>query len=233
MNKGGDMFKYNVHYITSTYEKSKVMGMDAVVACMFDEYYRTGDAFWMGEEQLEKFRDKVDKVKPLLINEVTPNIILHDTSEQKGVNLQTDSKSDYTVLYFWDPTCGHCKKELPKLKKFYDSIKENTDIDIEVLAVCTKLETEGWKEYIIANDLNWINISDNPEVHNNPEKYLYSKETTLESLNFRQTYDIFSTPRGFLLDKDKKIKAKQFEVENLNDILNQLIRISELENEDK
>ena len=38
------------------------------------------------------------------------------------------------------------------------------------------------------------------------------KVTDLKSLNFRKTYDIFSTPQIYLLDKDKKIIGKTVEV---------------------
>ena len=38
---------------------------------------------------------------------------------------------------------------------------------------------------------------------------IYSGTTDLLSLNFRTTFDVFSTPKLFLLDEDKKILAKQ------------------------
>ena len=37
----------------------------------------------------------------------------------------------YTVLFMWDPDCGHCKKETPKLNDFY----KNSKHDVEVFAV--------------------------------------------------------------------------------------------------
>ena len=41
----------------------------------------------------------------------------------------------------------------------------------------------------------------------------------MESLNFRDTYDIFSTPQVYLLDNDKKILAKKLSAEQLDDII--------------
>ena len=36
---------------------------------------------------------------------------------------------------------------------------------------------------------------------------IFKGVTTLESMNFRDTYDIFSTPKVFVLDVDKRIIA--------------------------
>ena len=66
------------------------------------------------------------------------------------------------------------------------------------------------------------------EAKDAPEKFveLYpgepNKVTTLESLNYQNTYDIFSTPKVFLLDKDKKIIAKSISISQLEDMLDRL-----------
>jgi thiol-disulfide isomerase/thioredoxin len=212
--KGNDeMFKYVVHYVTNTYEKSKIMGMDAVFVHMAENYYMKGEASWIDSTQLAKITDRATTLSPLLVNKKAPNIILQDTTEQKWVNLHT-LPAEHTVVYFWDPGCGHCKKATPKLKKIYDHYSKK---GFEVYAVCTEFETPAWKKYVIDNDLNWINVSDNPEVNKNAGKYM--QFTTLESLNFRQTYDIFSTPQIYLLDKDKKILAKRLSMQQLDEIL--------------
>ena len=189
------------------------MGMDAVFVHMAENYYSKDQAFWVDSAQLAKIAERVRKTKPTLIGKRTPNVILQDTTESKWYNLY-DVTAEYTILYFWDPSCGHCKKETPKLKTLYEKVK---DKGVEVFAVCTEFETPDWKKYVRENDLNWINVSDNPEINKTAVKYL--QFTTLESLNFRYTYDIYSTPRVFLLDADKKILAKRIGVEQLEEIL--------------
>lgn len=49
-----------------------------------------------------------------------------------------------------------------------------------------------------------------------------NKATTLESLNYQNTYDIFSTPKVFLLDKDKKIIAKSISISQLEEMIDRL-----------
>jgi hypothetical protein len=48
------------------------------------------------------------------------------------------------------------------------------------------------------------------------------KPTTLESLNYQATYDIYSTPKVFILDKDKKIIAKSLSMSQIEDLLDNL-----------
>ena len=43
--------------------------------------------------------------------------------------------------------------------------------------------------------------------------------TTLQSLNFRTTFDVYATPKMFLLDADKRVMAKQVGAEQIDEIL--------------
>jgi hypothetical protein len=53
-------------------------------------------------------------------------------------------------------------------------------------------------------------------------KLIYGGITTLQSLNFHQYWDVNSTPKVYLMDKDKKIIAKSLGAEQLEDLLNRL-----------
>jgi len=222
IKEGTDMFKYVVHYVTYNYETSKIMGMDAVFVCMADTYYCPPEktkAFWIDSAKLVELCERKDALKPLLINKVAPNLKLADTTEKKWVNLHKDVNHKYTALVFWADDCGHCKKEMPKIKELYDELKAK-GVDIEVYAVGTALENDGWRKFIREHDLNWINVSDFPDANAHPEKYIFEQKVTdLQSLNFRKTYDIFSTPQIYLLDKDKVIIAKKLDALNLGKIL--------------
>jgi thiol-disulfide isomerase/thioredoxin len=227
INSSKEIYKYFVHWITNTYEKSKVMCMDGVFVHMAFNYYLTGEAYWIDSAQTEKIRDRATKLSRTLCNEPTPNVMLLDTTEladdpKHWINLYRDVKTDYTVLVFWDPGCGHCKKEMPKLVDAYKDWQDKK-YSVEVFSVCTEFETADWKKYIKKNEHPWINVSDNPEINKNAYKYIQQGVTDLESLNFRDTYDIFSTPRVFLLDKDKKVLAKRLSVDQLSEILDNLI----------
>lgn len=197
LKPGTEMFKYVVWWITNKYETSNIMGMDAVFVHMAENYYTKDFAYWADETQIYKIQERAKVLKPILIGKKARNLILED---DKGVMRSLyDLKGKFTVLYFWDPDCGHCKKVTPKLKAFYDFFKSK---GIDVYAVCTEVEAEKWREYIKENKLDWINVAD-------------LKVTN----NFRYEFDISSTPQIFLLDDTKTIIAKRIEVETLQEIL--------------
>lgn len=220
-DKKSDSWKLIVHYVTNKFEQSKQMGMDKVLVKMGQRFYCSSDslAYWMPQDKLKNLCEKVDIIEHLLIGEKAPNLILQDTTEKHWVNLHQDMKSKWTVLAFWDPECGHCKEEIPLINDLYRKLKDS--MDISIVGVCGVLETDKWKKFILENELtDWIHISDNPEIHNNAYKYF--NQTTLESLNFRQTYDIYSYPQIYLLDENKVIRAKKIGAENIEKVLLQL-----------
>jgi len=232
IKEGTDMFKYVVHYITYNYETSKIMGMDAVFVCMADSYYCPPEktkAFWIDSAKLVDLCERKNALKPLLLNKVAPNIKLADTTEKKWINLHKDINNKYIALVFWADDCGHCKKEIPKIKELYDELKSK-GVDFEVVAVGTSLENDGWRKFIKKNNLDWINISDFPGANKTPEKYIFEQKVTdLQSLNFRKTYDIFSTPQIYLLDQNKVIQAKKLDALNLAKIMEIKEKLEELE----
>ena len=212
-----DMKKYTIHYITYSSETSNIMCMDKVFVRMVDEYYKTGKADWLEKEQLDKVIESADKKRNVLCGEPVMNIILPDTTLNKWESLY-DIDAKYTVVMIWESTCGHCKKELPVLLDLYHEWK---DKGVEVYAIGNDFETEPWIKYVREKNLDWINVSDNPAINDadSARVLILNGTTTLPSLNFRTTFDVFSTPKLFLLDKDKKIIAKQLSAEQLEDLL--------------
>jgi len=120
-------------------------------------------------------------------------------------------KAKYTILYFWDPDCSHCKKETPKLYEFYKTVR---DKGVEVYAVFTQQKEKKWGDFIKKHKMTeWINVWD---------PYYQS--------NFRKTYNIYSTPRVFLLDKDKKILLNRINVEQVEEAINYYLKQDEKKN---
>ena len=196
-----EMFKYVVWYITNTYENSNIMGMDAVFVHMVNNYYTKDQATWVDSVNLYKIQERARILEPILIGKPAPYVILQDTAG-KWKSLY-DVKAKYTLLFFWDPDCGHCQKTVPKLVDFYN--KNKAKYDLEVFGANTAVEEEKWKKFIRDKDLKWPNVADIKTQN-----------------NFRHEYDVSSTPQLFLLDKDKKIIAKKLDVETLEQFLKHL-----------
>ncbi len=220
MNPNGDLFKYTVTHVTETYNKSNIMGMDAVFVCMADQYYLAGKAFWTDTARISKIRERVEAVRPTLLGKPSHPLALADTSHKKWNKLY-DIKADFTVLVFWDPDCGHCKKEMPKLAELYSKTNGK---DFGVYAVSSD-DTDKWKKFIIENKLTFTNVAVPSAIRQDQDalyKLITSGQTDLKSLNYHETFDVYSTPKVFVLDKDKKIIAKQIGIEQLEEILQQL-----------
>jgi thiol-disulfide isomerase/thioredoxin len=209
------IYKYIVQKITNTYEESQIMGMDAVFVCMAENYYTQDKAWWLDTAKLDNILDLYEVRQNLIIGEVAENIVLMDPdSNWKSLY---DIDAPYTVVVFWSPDCGHCKKELPVLLKSYHESKET--LGFEVFAVGTEFKNNNWKKFISENELEWINVSDNPEINQNAMKYIVEGKTTLNSLNFRDFWDIYSTPQVYVLDDRKKIIAKKLAAEQIADFI--------------
>ena len=206
-----EFFQYVVSYITSTYERSKIMGMDAVFVHMVEKYYINGECDWVKEKQLEKIIERANRISPNMIGKKPPNLIFKDTFDKYHSLYHLQAK--YTILFFYDPDCGHCKQEAPKVKAVCDSLVE-VGIDIKVFAVTTEFDIEKWQEFIKKFDVgDWINVGDIQfDEEGNP----------VATSNWREQYDIHSTPVIYLLNKDKEIIAKR-----IND--KQIVKIIERE----
>jgi len=205
-----ELFKYTTYYLLSHYEKSKIMGMDAVFAHIGLNYYTHELAFWSDSTQIEKIQDKSRKLSPLLLGKKAINLSLLDTSGAKWESLH-NVKAKYTVLVFWDPDCGHCVKELPKLSHAIDSLKKT--IDIKVFSVSSN-HNEEWKTFIHKNNIDFINVAVPMEAYSDQNKatqFIIDGHTDLKSLNYNKTYDIFSTPQIYLLDSNKIIVGKKLD----------------------
>lgn len=215
------MFKYITHFITFASESSQVMCMDKVFVDMVDTYYTTGQATWLKPDQLKKIQERADELRDSMCGSVIPNIILPDLNQTVWKSLYAvDAK--YTVVMIWESTCGHCKKELPLFKELYERWHEK---GLEIYAIGNDFDPEPWQDYVREKEYtNWINVSDNPLINaqDSAMVLIQTRQTTLKSLNFRTTFDVFATPKIFLLDSDKRIVAKQISAEQLEDILNRL-----------
>jgi peroxiredoxin len=198
-----EVFKYVVMYITNWAETSNIMGFDAIFVHMVEKYYMTNQAFWITPANLEKIITRAKILKNLLLGTPIPNVTAEDTNGTFITLYNVPAK--YTVLYFWDPTCGHCQKETPKLKALYDSIKTK---GFEVYAFCSGNNVNEWKKYVKENKLSWINVMD-------------VQNTT----GYHTTYDIYSTPVIYLIDENKKILAKRLSADQLKEFMDRQFRI--------
>jgi thiol-disulfide isomerase/thioredoxin len=187
------VFQFVSVYLFNHFRESQVMGQDAVMVKIADDIYLSGKADWVSKEFKSDLRKQVDMIRPNLIGKTAQNIVM---DSYKGIFVALDDvEKDFTILYFWEPDCGHCKEATPKLKIYYDKHK---DYSLEIFAVCTTSDKAKWTKYIEDNKLTWINGWD-------PQR----------SSHYDYYYNVQSTPTVYILDKKKKIIAKKLAVEEI------------------
>ncbi len=195
-----DMYKFTIIYLLSIFESTGKMPHDELFVHIAETYYLSGKAKWMSKTLLNQLKLRVNSIKPNMIGKTAPNLLLQD---DKGLDFNINKLNDkYILLYFWNIECGHCKTYTPILHNI-SNIYQNK---IKFIAVYTENDKDNWLKYISDNKLNnWTNAYDQ------------SGNSNLINL-----YDIYKTPRIYMLDKNKTIIAKDIEVENIEKYLNNL-----------
>ncbi len=179
--------------------KSNVMGMDRVTLTLAEKYYLSGEAYWADSTLLSQLSDEVKKIKYNQVGDPARDLVV-ETFEGEKIRVST-LNADYILLFFFEPSCGHCKVETPKLyKEIYQKYKDQS---LEIVCFYIQQDRDEWKEFLDKNDLyGWRNVWD-------PNRESY----------FWYFYDVSTTPGVYLIDKDRNILAKKISVETLDGIL--------------
>jgi len=191
------VFQFISVYLFNHFRESEIMGHDAIVVKLADEIYLTGKADWVSKDFKDDLKKQVDRIRPNLIGVKAHDLVMNS---YKGIFVSLyDIEKDFTILYFWEPDCGHCAEATPKLKALYDKVRNQ---GVEVFSVCTTGEKAKWEKYIEEHKLDWINGWD-------PER----------RTNFGYYYNVESTPMIYILDRDKKIIAKKLSVDDIGSFI--------------
>ncbi|MEY3436758.1 MAG: hypothetical protein RL335_1214 [Bacteroidota bacterium] len=204
-----EMRKYVLLHLTDKYINPKYMGQDAVFVHMFNKYFIPGEADqWLNESTRKFVFDRGYSLMLNVIGEKAADMVMADiTGKTRSLY---SIQSPYTIVCFWDPTCGHCQTEVPKLDSLYQ--KKWKAKGVKIFGVKTDGPNDKWTEFIQKYNLNdWTHVYQTPAM----------KEAEQKSgqPGFRQKYDVYQTPILYLLDKDKKIIAKKLNYEQLDEFL--------------
>jgi thiol-disulfide isomerase/thioredoxin len=196
--KSKEVKSYTIYYITSQYERPSVVGTEGLFVHMFETYYATGIMPVSDSSTLKSIGERVAAMKPNLAGKFFVNPVVSDTLG-RPVTFKT-IQSDYTVVFFYSPTCGHCRESAPKLAKFADEYKQK---GVTVVAIAIDQDPKEWKKFVrefkLGNVLNGFDFA--------------------HRTDYRHQYDIFTTPTVYILDKNKKILAPKLPADNIEDFI--------------
>jgi len=208
---GKEIYPFLLFKFTNKYISPEFMGQDKVFLHLFQNFFSKGDTILLNNESKKAITERAYSIMANLIGNSAPPLDLK-TMDDKLFSLY-NSPAKFTFIAFWDPTCGHCKEEMPRVDSFYT--KNWKQLGVQVIGVNTNVkELASWKQFITEQhfDAGWSHVYQTEAAFN--AEINAGKPTTI-----RQLYDVFKTPTFYLLDKDKKIIAKNLTVDQFHDFL--------------
>lgn len=209
-----EMYKFLLNWLTDEYINPKYMGQDAVFVHLFEKYHSKGISSWLNEKQIKTISDRAYMLMANLIGQQAADLQMVDSN---GISKSLyNVKADYIVVCFWDPTCGHCRVQVPRLDSIYKAKWKRENVKMYGVLTETK-DFQQWKDFMNEHKMNnWINVYETEAQRKIVEQ---SKQAS-----YKQLYDVIQTPTLYLLDKDKKIIAKKLTMEQLDDLLDVKIK---------
>jgi thiol-disulfide isomerase/thioredoxin len=179
-------------------------------------------ATWSLDDFMENLKKRIADTKPNLIGNKAPPIemlmILPDDHFRAAAldtaikfdlyagNILNDFRrellnSKFTVLYFWEYSCGFCRTSIRELFNIWEEFKDKGLQVITIQAVCCEKDQKGrWIDFINEHELfGWINAW-------SPYSYKY-----------KELYNITSAPTIYMLDENGEIVFRNIGVEQIRD----------------
>lgn len=205
-----EMNRFLLVKFVNRYLNQKYMWEDAVFVHLFEKYFSSKNYSWLNDKSKKIITDRAYSLMANITGTPASDILLPDSTGKMWSLYEVNAP--YTIVAFWDPTCGHCKEVLPKLDSFYHAKWKASGLKIYALAKETDGAKQDWLKFINDNKLaEWINVyyskaDDKARIDNNIPGY-------------SQLFDVQSFPTLYLLDKDKRIVAKKLSYEQIDEIL--------------
>jgi peroxiredoxin len=198
--KNSDTYQYLILTLVLKYQSPDIMGMDAVFVHLYDKYFATGEVdYWANDKFKKNVKEHADRLRKSLIGNSAPNLIMQDANLRP--RSMYDIRNKYTILFIFDPDCGHCREETPVLVDFYN--KNRSRFDVEVYAVSADTSMQKMRDYIKEMKMPWITV-------NGPRSYVGA---------YQDLYDAMQTPSLFVIDNKKKIIAKKLPADRIQEFL--------------
>jgi thiol-disulfide isomerase/thioredoxin len=207
---GKEIYPYLLTKFTNKYMNPEFMGQDKVFVYLFENFYAKGDTMLLNAASRKTITERAYSLMANQLGQPAPALDLTDTS---GTTRSLYSiNAPFTVVVFWDPNCGHCKEEVPRLDSIYKAKWKKYGVAVYSVNIYEN-EIPAWKKFLGEKNISkeWIQAYETKQAKTAVEK--------AGKPNFRQLYDIYKTPTIYLLDKDKHIIAKQLGIQQFDDLI--------------
>ena len=205
-----EMSRYLLVKFITRYLTMKYMWEDAVFVHLYDKYFSQKNYDWLTPQGKKMITDRAYSLMANIMGNPAENISLPDTAG--NLRLLYADTSRFTLVCFWDPTCGHCKETLPILDSMYRAKWKAAGMKIFAVGKETDGNRQDWLNFIRSKHLEeWINVY-----------YSKAEEKLRVDANipgYTQLYDAQTVPAVYLLDREKRIVAKKLTWQQADEIL--------------
>lgn len=204
-----ELYPYLLMKFTNKYIQPEYMGQEKVFVYLFEQFYLKGDTTILNAASKKTV---FERGYSLIANQIgLPAPQLQLAKKEGGRFVLDDVRASFTFISFWDPNCGHCKETVPRVDSIYNASWKNFGVTLVGVNTDEAAMAE-WNSFIKDKSLtNWVHVYQPKQ-----EKEADFKQGIP---NYRQLYDIRSTPTFYLLDKDKRIIAKQLSLEQFDQLI--------------
>jgi len=201
----GKAYPFIFDQLTKILKNREIQNNTNAYFYFINKYVKENKCKFLDPKQEKQFLDELNQLKQLTAQDTSVNIILKDTA---GVNqnLHEYAKSyDLTLITFFDPSCEHCKVELPRMDSTIKLLEKQLVLTIGKFTICNDMGTQPafWKSFINEYHLDY--------------NYLHVSLGTNNEI--RKAYDAYSNPLFYLIDKNGKFISKKLSVNTLKKTL--------------
>jgi thiol-disulfide isomerase/thioredoxin len=205
-----EMTRFLLLKFINRYLNQRYMWEDAVFVHLFEKFIAPKTYPWLNDANRKTITDRAYSLMANIIGTPAPEIDLPDSTGT--IRPLYGDNAAFTMVCFWDPTCGHCKEVVPKLDSMYHAKWKAVGMKLYAVAKETDGTRNDWLKFIRDHHLSeWTHV-------------YYSKAEEKKRVDsgipgYSQLYDVQSFPTLYLLDKDKQIVAKKLTLEQMDEVL--------------
>ncbi len=165
---------------------------------LFDAYYNKLDA----SVQKQAFKARIHENLKAVPGRKAKDFSWEENG--KSQSLYALKGYDYYLVIFWSSTCPHCLKAMPKVHEY---MKDKKRVKVIAVGLETEKSKEGWKS----------------------ETYYYPEFSHVLALGkwenpIPRDYNVYSTPDFFMLNEEKTIIEKPYELKDIKKFFEKTLR---------
>ena len=196
-----EYYKYIVNWVALKYEPTKTTLMDseAVFVHMVQNHFTYDRAFWSDSTNTYALQMRAEEMANSLIGQAGPNVKAPD--ENGNIQAIYDLEAPYIVVYMYNPDCEHCQEQTPVLVNLYRQWQQQNPALVDVYAIALDTEADIWKDYMRKTGMEWTNVFDP------------------SNRSIYKTYYVNVTPEIYVLGPERKIIAKNLNVDQIEEVI--------------